>query len=74
MDLMPDQHTTVVTAVDGPQGLLDPRAHRTQVIRRLLATGISAATLRAIVPEWSETITDLDEQQRLAVEGSIAVR
>lgn len=73
MDLMPDQHTHVVAAVDGTPGLVDPRLHRSQVIRRLLATGVSAATLRAIVPEWSATITCLDEEQRAVVSRGVGV-
>lgn len=73
MDLMPDQHTHVVAAADGTPGLVDPRLHRTQVIRRLLATGVSAATLRAIVPEWTATITCLDEEQRATAGRRVVV-
>jgi hypothetical protein len=62
MDLMADQRMRTVTAADSRDVLLDPRQHRAQVVLRLLATGISAATLRAIVPEWSALIAVLDEE------------
>lgn len=60
MDLMPDRHVTTVTSTDGRQVLLDPRQHRAQVIRRLLTAGVTADTLRAIVPEWSSLISEID--------------
>lgn len=62
MDLMADQRMRTVTAADGRDVLLDPRQHRAQVVLRLLATGVSAATLRSIVPEWSALIAVLDEE------------
>jgi hypothetical protein len=60
MDLMPDQRVWAVAAPSGRQVLLDPRQHRTHVVRRLLAAGISAPTLCAIVPEWSCDISRID--------------
>jgi hypothetical protein len=62
MDLMPDQRVRTVAAPSGRQVLLDPRQHRTHVLRRLLASGISAPTLRAIVPEWSDEISRIDTE------------
>ncbi|MFU8839374.1 MAG: hypothetical protein ACNA8R_01475 [Nitriliruptoraceae bacterium] len=62
MDLMPDHRVWTVAAPSGRQVLLDPRQHRTHVVRRLLASGISAPTLRAIVPEWSGDISRIDAE------------
>lgn len=64
MDLMPDQHERAVLATDGQLVLLDRRQHRTQVVRRLLAAGISATTLQVIVPEWSRLISSIDDELR----------
>ncbi len=69
MDLMPDRHTVAVSPGEGRQGLVDPRLHRLQVIRRLLAAGITASTLRAIVPEWSATITGMDQERTTRPRG-----
>jgi hypothetical protein len=64
MDLMADQRMWTVSAADGQDPLLDPSLHRAEVVLRLLTAGITAATLRAIVPEWSPLILFLDEELR----------
>ncbi|MFP4312089.1 MAG: hypothetical protein ACLFS9_08960 [Nitriliruptoraceae bacterium] len=71
MDLIREQHARTVTAPEDRTLLLAPRHHRTEVVRRLLGAGISPATLCAIVPEWTDLITGL-EQEHEAVRLPIA--
>jgi hypothetical protein len=40
---------------------MDPEAHREDVVRRLLARGLSPAALRAMLPGWDELITRVVE-------------
>jgi hypothetical protein len=42
---------------DGEQLVVDPADHREDVVRRLLARGVSATTLRALLPTWDGMIT-----------------
>ncbi len=45
---------------DGGEVLVDPRQRRSRVVRRLLRRGVTAATLRLLLPEWIDLI-DLAE-------------
>jgi hypothetical protein len=49
---------------DGTELLIDPRRHRPQVVRRLLCSGVSAATLHQLFPDWTALIN--------AAEGDLA--
>jgi hypothetical protein len=40
---------------------MDPEAHREDVVRRLLARGLSPPALRAMLPGWDELITRVVE-------------
>lgn len=49
-------------SVPGPStgiGTLTPVDHRTQVLRRLLARGLSPLVLARMLPEWRGLIEDL---------------
>ena len=41
---------------DGGEVLVDPRHRRARVVRRLLRHGVTAATLRLLLPDWSDLI------------------
>ncbi len=45
---------------DGGEVLVDPGQRRSRVVRRLLRRGVTAATLRLLLPEWIDLI-DLAE-------------
>lgn len=66
MDRMREQHVRTMTAPDDRTLPLAPRHHRTEVVRRLLAAGISPATLRTIVPEWTDLIRELEPEPEAA--------
>ena len=51
----------IPTPVGGEVGF-DLRARRLEVVRRLLSRGVSAATLRAVLPEWDGLIAELDTE------------
>jgi hypothetical protein len=42
---------------DGTELLIDPRRHRPHVVRRLLCSGVSAATLHQLFPDWTALIS-----------------
>jgi hypothetical protein len=43
----------------GDRSLVDPRDHREDVVRRLLARGLTPATLHALFPTWDDLISRL---------------
>lgn len=43
---------------------VDPRGHRTDVVRRLLCRGVSPATLRMLLPDWAPMIAHLEAELR----------
>lgn len=49
---------------DGGEVLVDPRQRRTRVVRRLLRRGVTAATLRLLLPDWAEMIDRAERDLR----------
>lgn len=45
---------------DGSELLVDPRRHRPRVVRRLLCSGVSAATLHELFPDWTALIAQAE--------------
>lgn len=50
-----DPHVSVPTPA-GEVVLVDPRVHRVDVVRRLLALGVSPRTLTTLLPGWDRLI------------------
>ena len=51
---------------DGGEVLVDPRQRRVRVVRRLLRRGVTAATLRLLLPDWSDLIDRAETDLRRA--------
>lgn len=47
---------------DGSELLIDPRRHRPHVVRRLLCSGVSAATLHQLFPDWTGLIATTERE------------
>jgi len=47
---------------DGSELFIDPRRHRPQVVRRLLCSGVSAATLHQLFPDWTTLIAAAERE------------
>ncbi len=47
----------------GGEVLVDPRHHRENVVRRLLADGVRTSTLLRLLPEWEPLITRVATEQ-----------
>lgn len=45
-----------------PSGTASIHAHRDEVLRRLLAHGLSTDTLLTLLPDWSERIRELADE------------
>jgi hypothetical protein len=55
---------------DGERMVVDPDDHREDVVRRLLAKGVSPMTLRALLPTWDGMITRIADQADAALAGA----
>ena len=64
MELMvePRRVPVAVPIPGGGEVLVDPRQHRAHVVRRLLCGGVSATTLRHLLPEWATLITQTEHE------------
>ncbi len=51
---------------DGGEVLVDPRQRRVRVVRRLLRRGVTAATLRLLLPDWTDLIDRAETDLRRA--------
>ena len=51
---------------DGGEVLVDPRQRRTRVVRRLLRRGVTATTLRLLLPDWTDLIDRAETDLRRA--------
>jgi len=49
---------------DGGEVLVDPRQRRARVVRRLLRRGVTAATLRLLLPDWTDLIDRAEHDLR----------
>ncbi len=47
---------------DGSELFVDPRRHRPQVVRRLLCSGVSSATLHELFPDWTALIVAAERE------------
>jgi len=47
----------------GGEVLVDPRHHRENVVRRLLADGVRPSTLLRLLPEWEPLIARVATEQ-----------
>ncbi len=47
---------------DGSEQLIDPRRHRPEVVRRLLCSGVSAAALHQLLPDWTALIVTAERE------------
>jgi hypothetical protein len=54
-----DREGLSVTTHEGDRERVTTAAHREDVVRRLLASGLSPELLRALVPEFTSLIDDL---------------
>jgi hypothetical protein len=56
-----DREGIAVTADDGGRERVPTEEHREDVVRRLLASGLSPELLRAMLPEFGPLIDELTE-------------
>lgn len=52
----PSGDQVAIPMPDGGEVLVGPRQRRARVVRRLLRRGVSATTLRLLLPDWSDLI------------------
>jgi len=58
---------------DGGEVLVDPRQRRARVVRRLLRRGVTAGTLRLLLPDWRHLIDQAEhELQRAGYDPRLA--